>query len=444
MEDSESDLQSQLVFFDNCVSRVAKKPVHYLDLVGALSSEADAKPVSPLVSAIVEQWPFVVKAGDDSTEKAVATWISKLLGHLRLAGEDKKALKTARDALIEATEAKKTKSIFKKCFKDVEDGDAEDKMDIDSELQPGKNANKLPPVDLDEIFGFLPTEGTSHNALHRWEREEIEVSIEQGRISELILCLSSEHEEVRRQAFASIVRFMAKLKVSKSPRSCNLSNTNRNQESSYSDWRSVYILAGELLETVNSIGLEQPVPWLISECASNCLSVLINPLHKVYGKVNKFLQKAPSWELEKIPSYWIDKIFLQEPEFDDGYFDEIDWLLNLFVRSLRSKADMEVFRRSNVFERILSLYQSPSLNDSARRKILHVIYRAAQVGGSTTLVTRAAIISWIQIQAAEAEGRNVAILYSLARKLYDTSDQERVNAWSGGTVERILDELAEA
>lgn len=58
----------------------------------------------------------------------------------------------------------------------------------------------------------------------------------------------------------------------------------------------------------------------------------------MYGKVNKFLQKAPVWESEKIPSYWIDKIFLNEPELDDGYFEEIDWLLGLFVKGLRSKA----------------------------------------------------------------------------------------------------------
>lgn len=100
----------------------------------------------------------------------------------------------------------------------------------------------------------------------------------------------------------------------------------------------MYTLAGELLETVNRLGLDAPAPWIVGECASNCLSVLTNPLHKVYGKVNKFLQKAPYWELEKIPSYWIDKILLHEPELDDGYFDEIDWLLGLFVKGLRSKA----------------------------------------------------------------------------------------------------------
>ena len=105
---------------------------------------------------------------------------------------------------------------------------------------------------------------------------------------------------------------------------------------------------------------------------------------------------------------------------------------------------MENYRLANVFERILSLYQSPTLNEAARRKILHIIYRAAQVGGSTTLITRAAVISWIQIQVAEADAKEVAFLVALARKLYETSDRERVDAWSAGTVEHALKEISHA
>lgn len=102
---------------------------------------------------------------------------------------------------------------------------------------------------------------------------------------------------------------------------------------------------------------------------------------------------------------------------------------------------MEVYRRANVFERVLALYQSPSLTASARRAILHIIYRAAQVGGSTTLITRAAIISWIKIQLAEADAKEAALLAALARSLYETSDRERVNAWSSGTIEQALGEI---
>lgn len=84
--------------------------------------------------------------------------------------------------------------------------------------------------------------------------------------------------------------------------------------------------------------LSAPVPWIVGECATSCLSVLINPLSKVYGKVNKFLQKAPAWEPIKIPSYWIDKIVYNPPELDDGYFDELHFLLDLLIKGLRTEA----------------------------------------------------------------------------------------------------------
>jgi nucleolar pre-ribosomal-associated protein 1 len=34
----------------------------------------------------------------------------------------------------------------------------------------------------DDIFGFLPTEGTTHNALNKWEREDIAEAVDQGHI----------------------------------------------------------------------------------------------------------------------------------------------------------------------------------------------------------------------------------------------------------------------
>ena len=105
---------------------------------------------------------------------------------------------------------------------------------------------------------------------------------------------------------------------------------------------------------------------------------------------------------------------------------------------------MELYRRANVFERILSLYQSPSLNATVRRKILQIIYRAVQVGGSTTLITRAAIISWIQVQVTEVDGEEASLFSALACALYEKSDRDRVNAWSSGSVELALEEIAQA
>ncbi|KAE8168289.1 ribosome 60S biogenesis N-terminal-domain-containing protein [Aspergillus tamarii] len=419
-------LHHQLSFFDNCVCRVAKKPVHYQDLLGSLC-EAVSKPVSPIVAAITEQWPFVVKSGGDA-ESAVGAWIAKILGKLKGSGEDSKALKAARDTLVAATESKRTKSTLKKALKDTEEGPSQDSNRRESSTtQPttSRSSNERSIVDLEEIFGTLPTEGTTHNALHRWEKEDIEISVEQGRVADLMLCLCSEYEEVRRQAFANITRFMSKIR-----------------ESKYVEWRSVFLLTGELLETVKQIGLESPVPWIVGECASNCLAVLVNPMHKLYGKVNKFLQKAPSWEPEKIPSYWIDKILLHEPELDDGYFEETNWLLDLLIKGLRTETDMGIYRRANVFERALSFYESPGPSLPSKRKILHLLYRSTQVQGSTTLITRAGIVSWIQSQIPALSGKEVPTFTAMAFSLYESSEQDRVMKWSGGSVAQVVENIA--
>ena len=201
-------------------------------------------------------------------------------------------------------------------------------------------------------------------------------------------------------------------------------------------------MTGELLETVRQLRLEAPVPWIVGECASSCLSVLTNPLHKLYGKVNKFLQKAPSWEPEKIATYWIDKILLHEPEMDDGYFEEIHWLLDLFVKGLRTGSDMEIYRRANVLERVLAFYESPSAGFPAKRRILHLLYRSTQVGGSTTLVTRAAIVSWIQSQIVGMNGRDASTITALAQVVGQSSDQERVDKWSGGALQQTVQGIA--
>lgn len=84
-------------------------------------------------------------------------------------------------------------------------------------------------------------------------------------------------------------------------------------------------------------GLEFPLPYIAGELAARIIQVLIDPLHKLYGKVNAFLNKGPKWEIGKLPSYWIDKILFQEPEHVDGYHHEINWLLDLFVGGLRTE-----------------------------------------------------------------------------------------------------------
>lgn len=102
---------------------------------------------------------------------------------------------------------------------------------------------------------------------------------------------------------------------------------------------------------------------------------------------------------------------------------------------------MDIYRRSGTFERLLSLYNSPNLSDGLRKKILHLVFRVSEIGGSTTLLTRAAAISWIQSQVSIRDSQS-RILRALAGELYKNCDQEWINRWSGSALPKIASQIS--
>ena len=72
--------------------------------------------------------------------------------------------------------------------------------------------------------------------------------------------------------------------------------------------------------------------------ATRSVQVLDDPLHFMYPKINKFLNKGPQWNVAKLPSYWIDKVFLHEPVEDDAHNREVDWVLDTLIDGLRTTA----------------------------------------------------------------------------------------------------------
>ncbi|EEH22571.2 hypothetical protein PABG_04782 [Paracoccidioides brasiliensis Pb03] len=424
---SNATLTAELSFLDNCITRLVKKPVLYLELAQSLVGSGQEN-LSLLVGVINEQWPFVANSGELDRQVTISGWIGQLLGLLSVAGEDENALKSVRDAAVDITENKKARLALRKAFKHakaiVDENVKNHKPvngDVSTQLESESRASR---VDLTEIFGAVPVESDSHPALNRWEREDIEFALEHGHVGELILCLCSEYEEVRRQASSAIHRFMAKI-----------------YDSTYEDRQAIYVVVGEVLETANDVGLETPLPYIAGELAAQIVTVLMDPVHKLYGKVNKFLNKGPRWEVAKIPSYWIDKILLHEPEYNDSHHEEVRWLLGLFINGLRTKKDMDLYRRANVFERVLLLYNSPGLTDSLRRMILHLLFRACEVDGSTTLLTRAGAYSWVQGQVAVQDSQS-DILREIASELYNRCDREWIDRWSGSTLPQALTRIS--
>ena len=96
---------------------------------------------------------------------------------------------------------------------------------------------------------------------------------------------------------------------------------------------------------------------------------------------------------------------------------------------------MELYRKANVFERTLSLYSSPHVASQARTKVLQIMYRAIQVGGSMTLITRVGILSWLDIQLTEV-GSDAAVLLALKALVENSCDRQEVDGWKSRSTQK--------
>ena len=108
------------------------------------------------------------------------------------------------------------------------------------------------------------------------------------------------------------------------------------QASDYNERQQVYVLVGEIVDTARERISDGPLPYFVGVIAARSLLVLADPLHFMYIKVNKFLNKGPPWNVSKLPSYWIDKIMLHPPSDDDAHDHEVGWLLDALLDGLRT------------------------------------------------------------------------------------------------------------
>ena len=103
---------------------------------------------------------------------------------------------------------------------------------------------------------------------------------------------------------------------------------------------------------------------------------------------------------------------------------------------------MERYQRCNVVERLMSLAASRSLPAQSKEKIIQLLYRSTFVGGSTVLITRCGLLSWIkgemELQAHKANPEQRQLLSSLAVRLYKSSDTKHIDDWCGGNAREVF------
>ncbi|KAL1311811.1 hypothetical protein AAFC00_001890 [Neodothiora populina] len=403
-------------FLDECFGRVVRKPVKYLDDLETFSGgPAQDHTVSLLLIVCLEQAPFASNLSPDDRSN-VMTWLSLFIGLLKVIGESQSVLKYV-ESEIDLPSLSKDDAELHSILDSVVPSSAErTEQRGNNKSKEEHKAQTSPSIE----FALPAPEKMNRPELTRWQQKDIEESVEDGDVASLVYCLSSHDSSIRLQALAAIRRLIPKI-----------------QESLHEEKDQLYILLGEIMETATNPQLlqplaEQPLPYLTTAFANHAITVLLDPSHFMYPKVNKYLNKGPSWQIMKIASYWVDKTLLEMPEEDDKHWAEVEWVLEFCVDGTRSLQDALLLISRNTLEKILAISASPAAPKAVRDKIMQLIYRVAKAGGATSLLTRTAILAWLDIRKSMKDA-DLKSLEHVREAVFDNIEEARLSGWSKGS-----------
>ena len=413
--------QSVFSFLDNCIGRIAQKPVRYLDMLeSAQQHNSDKKPLSLLACCVSEQWPFVGSSGDEVVMENTAQWIMRFFSALEQVDENLRVILQLKEDMLRAS-IERTRPLLKRVFEEQPTQPAQTTpvcLETDGFQQQRETIQQADPtllVDLVTTFGRPNPPITSLSSLSHWTIADLDTMIPTGRCSRLLHALSSPESEIRISGFSAIQSLISLLATS---------------TSIYAAAQQLHLLLGELLETVRSKGLTQPLPTVVPEFAALFARILHDPADRMYGKVNRFLLKAPHWDLDRILTYWMSKTLLTEPETDDGHHLEVDRLLQTLMNGLRTPEDVEVYRRAGVWERVCALALTRGCTFQARRRVLGIVWRTMEVtGGKEMLIRRAGIRGWLMVMKTRTEGEDRRIVEALLQDLKVVEESEEIKEW---------------
>lgn len=407
-------------FLDNCLQRCSATPIRYIELVQELAPNTKT---SPLTATINEQLSFVVRSGDASVLAIVKEFVSVYTTVARAANEHEPLLK-AMQKLVGAAFIRKmdTDAGFKARTPEStaapEAGTAATKIASHPSPDDHKSYEALSSLAADSE---IPEPDNS--ALLRWTTRSVGEIIDEGYASSLVSLLSSSHTSIRKEALTNILKMAGKVK-----------------ESSHEEKDQVWLLLAELAESCKAEIDKGPVPGQIVAFARRALDVLKNPLHCLYDKVNTFLTRGPVWSLDRFPL--LHEVLQEAPSRDDSYYASVSWLLVYLLESLRTPSDLALFHKRRVYERILSLASNSYMRLPLRSLLLRIVYRTTCLeGGSTTLITRFGVISWLEAQRAQRSSAvESELLKALQQRVWDTCDQERIQEWSRKGIAMVVDD----
>jgi nucleolar pre-ribosomal-associated protein 1 len=421
-------------FVDSCALRCATTPIKYIDAFekeyfSVVSKKETAKiqnvPASILLFVFAEQWPFVLKSGKAEKIDAIARFIAHYIAVSLKILEDKRLVKVVKELMsAEASEYPSAQKVIDRSKKLI------DSLDVSARPQEtGLLSQKIADPKARDEERKLAVEASlanaplpaldDHRPLSRWTNKEVDSLVEDNHISALIMLLSSSTLSARLESLTALTKISHKLK-----------------ESTYPEKDQIWILLNELCETARPSLTSSPLPSPITAFASHAIKVLQNPLNVLYPKLNHFLTLGPTWDLDKLPL--MHSVISHPPTLDDARGKELSWLFTYLLASLLTPADLKIFYKRRVFEKLMALYENVYLSKELKQEIMRILYRAMTIeGGAETLLTRFGALSWLEcVRAKGGEGGLAARV--LLEKLVEDLKEDRLARWTGRTKEDIL------
>ena len=224
-------------FFDQCVLRFVRKPVHYYDIldevIAAAKLDISRKScnIDFLLIAIIDQWHFLVKSADAPTVTNISKWLARFIeviyigdGNFRNLPDESgttRLLSYICDQLKAEIEDATCRVIFEQTLEERPELRKLSELVATNNISKARRTSR--PVDpssekhAEATEIHLPPgpeeEHEDHPGLLQWTRHDVQDAISEGLVRDLILCLCSEHEQVRKQALVGIRAFMVKLEV---------------------------------------------------------------------------------------------------------------------------------------------------------------------------------------------------------------------------------------
>jgi nucleolar pre-ribosomal-associated protein 1 len=431
MLQSDPDMNLGLVYqlLGKSAALCAASPLKYLDIISdsLANQRADdaTDNVDPILAAIDEQLPFVLKDASASAVDGLYRYFVDLANGL---GRDP-ASKPAMQVIFAQLEShfRNTSPSRPSLSLVVEQATATRSVDMqDAEAPTGKEHLMLPidaagdcepSVRVDAVLNLIqsqPDTSLDNAALTRWISKSVDELLDDGHVATLVRLLASEHQSIRKQAQTNMVKVANKIR-----------------ESDYDEKTQVWLLLMEAAESAKEAISAAPLPWTIVSYTTHALDVLQDPLHDLYAKVNKFLLKGPSWMLDRLPL--VQKILLDEPEGDDSWYRELSWLLQYLLDGLQTPVEVKIFHDRRTFEQLCSLASNPYLRSDLKMQVFRILWRTTCLdGGSTTLITRFGILSWLEAVKSSSIDQERDVCAVLLKQVWETCDQTRVREWSQG------------